>query len=119
MSRFQTDSLNPSALPSAILGQRRRPQQTTSNTFLRDGQVTNLPLGERNDIELDKVAEAWNVRIDKDVKAVVGGLKEIVTMADVSVWVLGTSCLPPYRYGVETLSLSLRHGPGNRYLGRC
>ena len=86
MSRFQTDSLNPSALPSALLGQRRRPQQGSSsaNAFLNEADRADLPLGQRNDLELDKVAEAWNARIDKEVKAVVGGLKEIVTMADVS-----------------------------------
>lgn len=89
MSKFHTDALNPSALPTGLLGHRRR--QNQHDRTARDdpsgpgGQP--LPLGARNDLELDKVAEAWNVRIDKEVKAVAGGLKELVAMADVSAWV--------------------------------
>jgi hypothetical protein len=67
MTEFHTDALRPSSLPTASLG--RRP---TSNTIKED-----------TDAELDKVAEGWNLRIDKEMKNLTGGLGELVGLADV------------------------------------
>jgi hypothetical protein len=67
MTEFHTDALRPSSLPTASLG--RRP---TSNTIKED-----------TDAELDKVAEDWNLRIDKEMKNLTGGLGELVGLADV------------------------------------
>jgi hypothetical protein len=68
MSEFQTDSLRPSSLPTASLGRR---QPTTANAD-KDA-----------DAELNKVAEEWNLRIDKEMKNLTGGLGELVELADV------------------------------------
>ena len=68
MSEFQTDSLRPSSLPTASLGRR---QPSTANAD-KDA-----------DAELDKVAEEWNLRIDKEMKNLTGGLGELVDLADV------------------------------------
>lgn len=76
---FKTDSLRPSSLPSATLG-RRRPQLSTAAT-LEGGE--NLTPGERAQRVLEKEHERWNERIDRDVKACVEGLKELVQLADV------------------------------------
>lgn len=76
---FKTDSLRPSSLPSATLG-RRRPQLPTT-AALEDGE--NLTPGERAQRVLEKEHERWNERIDRDVKACVEGLKELVQLADV------------------------------------
>jgi len=76
MSDFHTDSLRPSSLPTASLG--RRTQNTTNAK-------------EDTDAELDKVAEDWNLRIDKEMKALTGGLGELVELADVRL--LSSSCL--------------------------
>lgn len=70
MSAFQTDALRPSSLPTASLG-RRRPLDLSAGTS-----------GVSED--LDKVAEEWNVRIDKEMKAMTSGLAELVDLADVS-----------------------------------
>ncbi|EAL22039.1 hypothetical protein CNBC1770 [Cryptococcus deneoformans B-3501A] len=77
---FKTDSLRPSSLPSATLG-RRRPQLPTT-AALEDGE--NLTPGERAQRVLEKEHERWNERIDRDVKACVEGLKELVQLADIS-----------------------------------
>lgn len=71
MSEFHTDALRPSSLPTASLG-RRNP--TTG---------TDTGGGKDSDAELDKVAEDWNVRIDKEMKNLTGGLGELVELADV------------------------------------
>ena len=76
MSEFHTDSLRPSSLPTASLG--RRAHDTTNAK-------------EDTDAELDKVAEDWNLRIDKEMKALTGGLGELVELADVRL--LSSSCL--------------------------
>jgi hypothetical protein len=68
MSEFQTDSLRPSSLPTASLGRR----QTSTANVHKDA-----------DEELDKVAEEWNLRIDKEMKNLTGGLGELVELADV------------------------------------
>jgi hypothetical protein len=68
MSEFHTDSLRPSSLPTASLGRR---QPSTANVH-KDA-----------DAELDKVAEEWNLRIDKEMKNLTGGLGELVDLADV------------------------------------
>jgi len=78
MSRPQQyDVFRPAALPSASLG--RRPLQTTTT-------AQAVPGAEKADAasELDRVYEAWNARIDKEVQAVAGGLRELVALADVS-----------------------------------
>lgn len=73
----QYDLFLPQALPSASLGHKRlvptqgRPDLTTEDASTK--------------AELDRVYDAWNTRIDKEVKAVAGGLKELVELADVSV----------------------------------
>ncbi|WVO19699.1 uncharacterized protein IAS62_000989 [Cryptococcus decagattii] len=77
---FKTDSLRPSSLPSATLG-RRRPQLPTAAAI--EGEE-NLTPGERAQRVLEKEHERWNERIDKDVKACVEGLKELVQLADIS-----------------------------------
>ncbi|OXC70954.1 hypothetical protein AYX13_00371 [Cryptococcus neoformans] len=77
---FKTDSLRPSSLPSATLG-RRRPQLPTA-AALEGGE--NLTPGERAQRVLEKEHERWNERIDRDVKACVEGLKELVQLADIS-----------------------------------
>jgi hypothetical protein len=68
MSEFHTDALRPSSLPTASLGRR----QTSSANTDKDA-----------DAELDKVAEEWNLRIDKEMKNLTGGLGELVELADV------------------------------------
>jgi hypothetical protein len=68
MSEFHTDSLRPSSLPTASLGRR----QTSTANVDKDA-----------DAELDKVAEEWNLRIDKEMKNLTGGLGELVELADV------------------------------------
>ncbi|KIR67571.1 hypothetical protein I314_01988 [Cryptococcus bacillisporus CA1873] len=77
---FKTDSLRPSSLPSATLG-RRRPQLPTAAAI--EGEE-NLTPGERAQRVLEKEHERWNERIDRDVKACVEGLKELVQLADIS-----------------------------------
>lgn len=69
MSEFHTDALRPSSLPTASLG-RRLPTSTTGTD--KDA-----------DAEFDKVAEEWNLRIDKEMKNLTGGLGELVELADV------------------------------------
>lgn len=78
MSRFQTDSLNPTALNTGVLGRKRVGPSTHS--FLADDPSSSVnPNAER-----DKFAADWNVRIDREMRAVSGGLKELVELADVS-----------------------------------
>jgi hypothetical protein len=71
MSTFQTDALRPSSLPTASLG-RRRPLDGNGNTQTAVSE------------DLDKVAEEWNVRIDKEMKSMTTSLAELVDLADVS-----------------------------------
>ena len=74
MSNFQTDSLRPSSLPTATLGRRRQ--------LDLDGAGDEDP--EDTDGKSEKVAEDWNLRIDREMKAVSTGLKELMGLADVS-----------------------------------
>jgi len=87
MSEFHTDSLRPSSLPTASLGRR---QPSTANAD-KDA-----------DAELDKVAEEWNLRIDKEMKNLTGGLGELVELADVRF--LSSFLCSPHRY--PSLSVS-------------
>lgn len=73
MSRFQTDALRPSALPSASLG---RPRPLTR----AEPDAEGIPTG---DAERDRAHAEWNTRIDREIKGVANGLKEIVELADV------------------------------------
>ncbi|KAK4685822.1 hypothetical protein P7C73_g4315, partial [Tremellales sp. Uapishka_1] len=63
-SRFTSDSLVPSSLPSANLGRRGHAKQADPTSS-------------------DKFQEDWNGRIDKEVKALSGGLRELVALADI------------------------------------
>jgi hypothetical protein len=92
MSEFHTDSLRPSSLPTASLGRR---QPSTANAD-KDA-----------DAELDKVAEEWNLRIDKEMKNLTGGLGELVDLADVRF--LSSFLCSPHRY--PFLSISSLHIP--------
>jgi hypothetical protein len=72
------DVFRPSALPSASLGQRGAAPVAglatdDSAVAVRDAEG-----------ELKRASEAWNKRIDKEVKAMAGGLKDLVSLADVS-----------------------------------
>lgn len=64
--RVSHDIYRPSALPSATLG------RGTS-------QAQHTPLEQ----QLDQAEERWNVRIDRVVKAMATGLKEIIQLAEV------------------------------------
>jgi hypothetical protein len=74
MTEFQTDALRPASLPTASLG-RRIP--SSSGHGAQKGETT------ASSEDLDRVAEEWNVRIDKEMKAMSGGLGELVDLADV------------------------------------
>ena len=77
---FQTDALNPSAIPSSSLG-RLRPQSTSSRSFQ---PISDNPTpGAAYEVDLKKVHEEWNVRIDKEVKGIARGMKDLVDLADV------------------------------------
>ena len=80
-NRFQTDALNPSSLPTASLG-RPRPL-SRFNPPSTDPNLDNLAIGQRQQAVLDRVHEEWNGRIDREVKAVAGSLKDLVNLADV------------------------------------
>jgi hypothetical protein len=84
MSRFQTDSLNPTALNSGVLGRKRHGGPSSHSFLADDPNATTNP-----DAARDKFANDWNVRIDREMRAVSGGLKELVELADVS------CCIPP------------------------
>jgi len=68
MSKFSTDAIRPSALPTASLGRR--------------GGDTALS-GNSEKEALAKEYQAWNVRIDTEVKSLSSGLKELVQLANV------------------------------------
>jgi mediator of RNA polymerase II transcription subunit 22 len=81
MSRPQQyDVFRPGALPSASLG--RRPPPPSGPGALLEEKVDSAS-------ELDKVYDGWNVRIDKEVQAMAGGLRELVALADVSLLCCG------------------------------
>jgi hypothetical protein len=98
MSEFQTDSLRPSSLPTASLGRR---QPSTANAD-KDA-----------DAELDKVAEEWNLRIDKEMRNLTGGLGELVELADVRLCSPSSALLidiPSY-LSLHFIYLSYRYSP--------
>ena len=76
MTEFHTDALRPSSLPTASLGRRQFP--TTGSGANGNGNDTST-----EDAELDKTAEEWNLRIDKEMKNMTVGLGELVDLADV------------------------------------
>ncbi|WWC86063.1 uncharacterized protein L201_000934 [Kwoniella dendrophila CBS 6074] len=87
---FKTDSLLPTSLPSATLGSKRRNfGQGNSSRFPEDDQNENLNAEERSQRLLDKEHERWNERIDKEIKGVLDGLKDLIELADI-----GTSPSP-------------------------
>ncbi|OCF73623.1 hypothetical protein I204_05466 [Kwoniella mangroviensis CBS 8886] len=77
---FKTDSLLPTSLPSATLGRRRHISQTQTSPT---GESENLNTEERFQKGLDDEHEKWNERIDKEVKGVVEGLKDLVELANI------------------------------------
>ncbi|WWC99496.1 hypothetical protein V866_006399 [Kwoniella sp. B9012] len=77
---FKTDSLLPTSLPSATLGRRRHISQTQTNPT---GESENLTTEERLQKGLDDEHEKWNERIDKEIKGVVEGLKDLVELANI------------------------------------
>ena len=78
MSKFETDALNPSSLPSANLGLRRPAYPSSSGDPAAAGGDPRTGKGSREDAQLDQWAEELNKRVDKDVKAALEGLKELV-----------------------------------------
>lgn len=98
MSRFQTDALVPTALNTGILGRKRNADiGGASSSFLNtENQVSAAD-------ERDKFAEEWNLRIDKEVKVVAGGLKGLVELANVR---LPFTRLSTRWYRVLSLSLA-------------
>lgn len=72
MSKFQSDALRPSALPTAQLGQpsSSRTNNPTSASSLQD--------------DLQKTYEDWNKRIDTEVQGLASGLQDLVDLANVS-----------------------------------
>ncbi|WVR05719.1 hypothetical protein IAU60_002743 [Kwoniella sp. DSM 27419] len=81
---FRTDSLRPSSLPSATLGRRRhQPSNTTRDPAGAETSLDGLSAEDRAQRILDAEHERWNERIDKELKGMIGGLKELVELADV------------------------------------
>ncbi|WWD18063.1 hypothetical protein CI109_102510 [Kwoniella shandongensis] len=82
---FKTDSLNPSSLPRATLGHLQG--QGHGRQRIADGVITagdNLTPEERAKQALEKEYEGWNERIDKELKGVKDGLKELVELANIT-----------------------------------
>ena len=80
MSEFHTDALRPSSLPTASLGRRQFP--TTGSGSGANGNERDTST---EDAALDKTAEEWNLRIDKEMKNMTVGLGELVDLADVRI----------------------------------
>lgn len=78
---FQTDALNASSIPTASLGRLRR---HGANLIQTDESDLKGELGERHQRQLDKIHDEWNARIDRELKGVVGCLKDLVELSDVS-----------------------------------
>ncbi|KAK8865756.1 hypothetical protein IAR55_000903 [Kwoniella newhampshirensis] len=88
---FKTDSLNPASLPRATLGLRRHPGSGPSAssagglfTDPNGASSESISPDERAKRALEKEYERWNERIDKEMKGVVQGLKDLVALADIS-----------------------------------
>jgi hypothetical protein len=86
MSTFQTDALHSVALPSSTLS-RRRPPPPTSSAF--DDNAKAGPSSDPDALSREKFHQDWNIRIDKEVKSLAGGLREIVDLADVRLLLFG------------------------------
>ncbi|WOO83702.1 uncharacterized protein LOC62_05G007224 [Vanrija pseudolonga] len=99
MASKQYDVFQPSALPSASLG--RRSARPIARNGLEAAAAVKTP-----DSELDRVSEAWNARIDKEVKAVASGLGELVELADItSNPPTDADTLPPLHLKLKTAAL--------------
>ncbi|WVW82101.1 hypothetical protein I302_104106 [Kwoniella bestiolae CBS 10118] len=85
---FKTDSLLPTSLPSATLGRRRHISQTQTQSNFNE-ESSQLTTEERFQRGLDAEHERWNERIDREIKGVVDGLKDLIELADI-----GTSPSP-------------------------
>lgn len=79
---FQTDALNPSALPGS--SRRHLPSRPLPGL---DPDADTLADGDRQKVLLQAEYEEWNQRIDREMKACAGGLKELVSLADVRLYV--------------------------------
>ena len=77
---FQTDALTYGAAPSSSLGQSRS-LASSSRPF--DVRVDDSNPGARYEADLKKVHEEWNNKIDKEVKGLAKGLRDLVDLADV------------------------------------
>ncbi|CAK9782097.1 hypothetical protein CC85DRAFT_289161 [Cutaneotrichosporon oleaginosum] len=86
------DTFVPSALPSASLGRRRPP-------------IGERTFGHEEGDDLDKAYHEWNVRIDKEVKAVVDGLGDLVRLADLGTPAQGAHTLTALHLKLKTASL--------------
>ena len=76
MSKFQTDALRPSSLPSASLGRPKHLSQAR-------GDVPGGSKQSTLENDLKQTYEEWNKRIDEEVKGLSSRLKAIVDLADV------------------------------------
>lgn len=74
---FLTDAARPAALLTADIG--RRSQRRKS----QDGAA----VGGGAEAELEQEEERWNVAIDKEVRVLSSGLRELVEIAQVSLWI--------------------------------
>ncbi|ORX34219.1 hypothetical protein BD324DRAFT_683646 [Kockovaella imperatae] len=105
MSRpFQTDALNPGAIPSASsgrLGRTNQPLSSSARTF--ELPVDNLVPGSRYTAELKKTHEDWNAKIDKEVKGLAKGLKELVDLADIGTNATASSSPLPLQLRLSSL----------------
>jgi hypothetical protein len=79
---FQTDAINSSALPVSTLG-KRRPPPPLASVFDNDNNAAAGPSSDPDKAAREKFHEDWNVRIDKEVRSLAGGLRELVDLADV------------------------------------
>ena len=74
---FETDALNPSALPSAARGRGSRAASGSGY----DNQGESSTSGLRYDQELKKFHDDWNIKIDREIKDVAGGLTDLIDLA--------------------------------------
>lgn len=71
---FATDAARPAALLTADIGRRSQRRKTEED----------LAAGEGAEAELEQEEERWNVAIDKEVRVLSSGLRELVEIAQVS-----------------------------------
>ena len=91
MSKFATDAIRPSALPSASLGRRGLPTAEAGASANTEKEA------------LEKEYQAWNTRIDTEVKSLSSGLKELVQLANVRDDFLLFDAASPYHVEFQTL----------------